>query len=70
MARYNDRVADELSKTAWAAGDASWYKREDGKITKNWYGSTVGYSWKTRRVDPSAYQGVRLDAPSEIDPHA
>lgn len=59
MARYNAHVADELSKTAWAATEASWYKREDGKITNNWYGSTVGYWWKTRRPDLSAYRQVR-----------
>ena len=59
MARYNAHVADELSKTAWAATGDSWYKQSDGKITNNWYGSTVGYWWKTRRPDLAAYHQVR-----------
>jgi len=47
--RYNARIQEELSHTAWAAGCKSWYKTASGKVTNNWSSFTLRYWWQTRR---------------------
>ena len=44
--------------TVWATGCRSWYLDRFGNNTSLWPGSTIGYWWRTRRVDPSAFEAV------------
>ena len=52
---YNVRIQRDLSTTAWAATDHSWYKTADGTITNNWSGTTFRYWWVTRHADLTGY---------------
>ena len=53
----------DLARTVWSQTGKSWYKNEDGTITNNWSGTTARYWWRTRRVDPDAYERVpRMEA--------
>lgn len=47
--KYNEEMQQRLSKMAWNAIEASWYKDGD-KITNNWPGSTYEYIRRTRQV--------------------
>ncbi len=49
QAASNRRLADELSRTVWAAQCHSWYKTTSGKITNNWSGPTFRYWARTAR---------------------
>jgi cation diffusion facilitator CzcD-associated flavoprotein CzcO len=49
MDRFNRRLQRQMTKTAWAGGCNSWYKRADGRIINNWSSHTVGYWLRTRR---------------------
>jgi cation diffusion facilitator CzcD-associated flavoprotein CzcO len=55
MTAYNRRLQRKLQRTSWAATAKSWYKTADGRITNNWYGTTLQYWWRTRRVDFGVY---------------
>ena len=55
MEAYNQRLQQELARSAWAATDHSWYKTANGKITNNWSGTTARYWWKTRRANLDCY---------------
>ncbi|MGH0029215.1 MAG: flavin-containing monooxygenase [Myxococcota bacterium] len=55
MEAWDDRLQRELSRTAWAATDRSWYKNAAGRITQNWSGTTTRYWWRTRKVDMSVF---------------
>ena len=46
--RFNTELQRKLSKTAWTAGCASWYKNEAGKVVNNWSGFTTEYWLRTR----------------------
>lgn len=50
MRRFNERAQRKLARTAWAATARSWYKDARGRITNNWYGTTLEYWWRTRRA--------------------
>jgi cation diffusion facilitator CzcD-associated flavoprotein CzcO len=52
---YNVQIQRDLSATAWAATDHSWYKTADGTITNNWSGTTFRYWRVTRHADLAAY---------------
>jgi cation diffusion facilitator CzcD-associated flavoprotein CzcO len=54
--RFNRELQSALAKTAWAAGCASWYKTDSGKITNNWSGFTLDYWRRMRRPDWSAFR--------------
>jgi len=45
-------------RTVWATGCRSWYLDRFGNNTFMWPGSTLGYWWRTRRVDPSHFESV------------
>ncbi len=59
MDRYNRDLQLALSKTAWTAGCASWYKTASGKVVNNWSGFTTDYWRRTRRPKWSEYRFVR-----------
>lgn len=50
LAGFNQELARDLAKTAWAGSCSSWYKNAQGKIINNWSSSTVRYWRLTRRV--------------------
>lgn len=52
---FDSNLQNELQRTAWASTGKSWYKTEDGRITNNWFGSTMRYWWKIRNADLSLY---------------
>jgi cation diffusion facilitator CzcD-associated flavoprotein CzcO len=65
--------------TVWATGCRSWYLDRFGNNTSLWPGSTIGYWWRTRRVDASHFTAVPSfsapppgSTPSEesVDAHA
>jgi cation diffusion facilitator CzcD-associated flavoprotein CzcO len=41
MTRFNAGLQQEMHKTVWADGCASWYRSRTGKIINNWPGFTV-----------------------------
>jgi hypothetical protein len=43
-------VQQRLGNTVWSTGCGSWYAGPSGKITANWYGSTLEYGREMRRV--------------------
>jgi cation diffusion facilitator CzcD-associated flavoprotein CzcO len=55
MDAYDRELQCDLAKSVWAASKASWYKREDGRITNNWPHSTIRYRRITRTFDPGVY---------------
>ncbi len=68
-ARFNRVVQKELAATVWTTGCGSWYG-PDGRITANWFGSTVRYWRETRRVDFSHFleqRAVPRDTPVRRD---
>ena len=58
MARFNENLQRELDRTVWVETGPSWYKTADGRITTNWARSTARYWWRTRRMNPTDYDGV------------
>lgn len=50
--------------TVWATGCHSWYLDRFGNNTFLWPGSTLGYWWRTRRVDPTHFEPVRASEPA------
>jgi cation diffusion facilitator CzcD-associated flavoprotein CzcO len=48
--------------TIWATGCRSWYLDRFGNNTTLWPGSTIGYWWRTRRVDDSHFEPVATSA--------
>lgn len=56
------RTQAALARTVWAAPERSWYKTADGRITNNWWGSTVRYWWTTRRFDAEHYRSAPRQA--------
>ena len=43
---YNRRLHDEMSRTVWTTGCASWYLNESGRNTTLW----PGFTWRFRRM--------------------
>jgi cation diffusion facilitator CzcD-associated flavoprotein CzcO len=54
--RFNSDLQRRLADTVWAAGCASWYVTESGKVTNNWPGFTFEYRRRTRRPDPAHFR--------------
>ena len=61
QARFNERVQKALRGTVWSSGCASYYRQSDGRIFSIWPWSTWRYWLRTRRVDASSYNFVRLE---------
>ncbi len=61
-ASAQDRFTAEMRRrsrhTVWASGCRSWYLDRFGNNTAIWPGSVVGYWWRTRRVDDTAFEPV------------
>ena len=51
QARFNDELQQDLAKSVWASGCASWYVTSDGKVLNNWSGFMLGYWRHTLRPD-------------------
>jgi len=60
QARFNERVQKALRGTVWSSGCASYYRQSDGRIFSIWPWSTWRYWLRTRRVDASCYNFVRI----------
>ena len=45
QARFNAQLQEDLAKSVWASGCASWYVTSDGKVLNNWSGFMLGY-WR------------------------
>jgi cation diffusion facilitator CzcD-associated flavoprotein CzcO len=54
---FNDELQERLSRTVFTAGCPGWYTTAAGKVTQVWAGSHVEYGRRTRRFDPSLYEG-------------
>jgi cation diffusion facilitator CzcD-associated flavoprotein CzcO len=50
-------------RTVWMTGCRSWYLDRQGRNTALWPGSTVGYWWRTRRLDDSVFEPVAARRP-------
>jgi cation diffusion facilitator CzcD-associated flavoprotein CzcO len=48
--RYNEKLQKELAASVWSTGCGNWYT-SDGKITANWYGSTLEYRRQMKAPD-------------------
>jgi cation diffusion facilitator CzcD-associated flavoprotein CzcO len=68
--RFNERVQKALRGTVWSSGCASYYRQSDGRIFSIWPWSTWRYWLKTRRVNASSYNFVRIgqDAATRLPP--
>ena len=49
---FTREMLSRSKHTVWATGCRSWYLDRFGNNTSLWPGSTVGYWWRTRTVDP------------------
>ena len=59
QADFNRQLQDDLSKSVWASGCASWYVTADGKVQNNWSGFMLGYWKRTLRPDFDDFVAVR-----------
>jgi cation diffusion facilitator CzcD-associated flavoprotein CzcO len=67
---FTAEMRSRSKHTVWATGCRSWYFDRFGNNTSLWPGSTVGYWWRTRKVDPSHFAPVdaRRSTPSGTTP--
>jgi cation diffusion facilitator CzcD-associated flavoprotein CzcO len=68
QARFTQEMLTRSRHTVWASGCRSWYLDRFGNNTAVWPGSTLGYWWRTRRVDDSVFVPVApapVTAPTE-----
>ena len=60
---YNEQVQKYLGESVWAGDCSSWYKKGDGTIPNNWWGSASAYGRQMRKPDFSLFRftgkGVR-----------
>lgn len=58
--RYNVEIQKKLDQGIWSTGGCtSWYLDLQGKNRSIWPGFTFSYWWRTRTVDPEAYEWGR-----------
>ena len=55
---FTREMLSRSKHTVWATGCRSWYLDRFGNNTSLWPGSTIGYWWRTRRVNPSDFASV------------
>jgi hypothetical protein len=67
---FTREMLSRSKHTVWATGCRSWYLDRFGNNTSLWPGSTIGYWWRTRKVDPSHFAPVEAapSAPSRPTP--
>ncbi|MEU0510850.1 NAD(P)/FAD-dependent oxidoreductase [Amycolatopsis sp. NPDC006125] len=58
VAAYNDRLQQDLARSAFATGCSSWYVGEGGRVVTNWWGTVDAYKARTARFDPAEYRTV------------
>jgi hypothetical protein len=58
QAAFTREMLSRSRHTVWSTGCHSWYLDRFGNNTTLWPGSTIGYWWRTRRVDDSAFEAV------------
>lgn len=59
LTAYQEELTKRLSSSAWASPlCSSYYKSDDGTVTKNWMGSMDEYEKRTGTFDESAYTSV------------
>ena len=61
---FTREMLSRSKHTVWATGCRSWYLDRFGNNTSLWPGSTIGYWWRTRKVDPSHFEPVEATAPT------
>jgi cation diffusion facilitator CzcD-associated flavoprotein CzcO len=64
---FTREMLSRSKHTIWATGCRSWYLDRFGNNTSLWPGSTIGYWWRTRKVDPSHFAPV-VATPSTLSP--
>jgi cation diffusion facilitator CzcD-associated flavoprotein CzcO len=62
QAAFTQEMLRRTGHTVWATGCRSWYLDRFGHNTTTWPGSTVGYWWRTRRVDDAQFETVQVPA--------
>lgn len=56
LSDYQSELNSRLASSAWASPlCSSYYKTDDGTVTKNWMGSMEEYQSRVREFEPSAY---------------
>jgi len=53
---FDQATQRRLNDTVWAAGCASWYMTDSGRITNNWPDSTLSYRRLLRQTDAGDYE--------------
>ncbi|GHG48027.1 flavin-containing monooxygenase [Streptomyces griseocarneus] len=59
MAEHNDRLQEQLTRTAFAGSCTSWYKTATGKVVNNWPGSIEDYRQATKDFTLADYEILR-----------
>jgi cation diffusion facilitator CzcD-associated flavoprotein CzcO len=65
---YDRILQRKLGQTVWAGDCTSWYKKDDGSIVNNWWGTATAYWLRTSRVDPSQFEFTPAGAVSTAAP--
>ena len=58
QAGFTREMLSRSRHTVWSTGCRSWYLDRFGHNTTLWPGSTIGYWWRTRRVDDRDFEPV------------
>ena len=58
QSRFTREMLRRSRHTVWTSGCRSWYLDRFGNNTAVWPGSTLGYWWRTRRVDDRVFEQV------------
>jgi len=66
MARFNDRIQDELSRSVWMSGCDSWYIRDDGKIVTLYPGNAKQFAKEHTKVDLANYDLIAVGGENAI----
>lgn len=53
---FDRSLQEGLNKKVWNGYVNNWYKTADGHIINNWYGSTISYRRRTRKLDLKAFK--------------
>ena len=56
---WNDQVQRELGRMVWSTGCGSWYESA-GRVTANWWGSTLEYRRRMRTPEFADYRDVHV----------
>jgi cation diffusion facilitator CzcD-associated flavoprotein CzcO len=59
--RYDKEIQGRLAKSVWTTC-ASWYRRDNGRVSTNWPGLVSEYDRRTRKLDLAEYRSVTVKA--------